>query len=416
MSALPILPHHTPQPAEPALRDAERLAEELQQEDPLLTPPPWLQPLMPRDLCPGPTLHLDDLSGLTPFGRFVDVAFLEDRARFRAMDGDLVASCAPRLEVFETYCEEQLGLGRVRWLHPQPRSDPLRVAAACWTDRSVRQTLVKTLRRGRLRYVHPHMGSRAVWITASLLRRASRRPLQVLAPRPRLSRLVNDKAWFTHAVRRLLGERYTPRSFVSLNFTTLALTVRHLAPSSRRLVIKIPDSAGGAGNLVLDAERFRGLRVGEIRRAVHEMVRPFAWSLVDHLLVSSWETDVVCAPSTQLWVPPEEEGPPVVEGVFDQVVDETQGRFLGSRPAHLPPTVTRECVDCSWLLARLFQRMGYVGRCSFDLLLVGRAAESPQVQFIECNGRWGGTSAPMTTRRLLTMTVTWTRFRRTRRA
>jgi hypothetical protein len=53
-------------------------------------------------------------------------------------------------------------------------------------------------------------------------------------------------------------------------------------------------------------------------------------------------------------------------------------------------------VDRSWLLARLFQRLGYVGRCSFDLLLVGDDERTAQVKLVECNGRWGGTSGPMT--------------------
>jgi len=39
--------------------------------------------------------------------------------------------------------------------------------------------------------------------------------------------------------------------------------------------------------------------------------------------------------------------------------------------------------------------MGYVGRCSFDLLLTGNDMENARPEFIECNGRWGGTSIPM---------------------
>jgi hypothetical protein len=393
---LPIIPHHVPHPSEGEVRAAERLAEQLTREDPALAPPEWLRPLVPGELRSGPTLHLDDLSAFTTFGRFADVAFLQDRARFRAGEGDFVASCTPRMEVFEAYCRDRLGLGPALWLHPKPRMDPRRVAAACWTDRAVRQTLLRALRKGQLAYVHPQMGSRAVWITASLMRRATRRRLEVIAPHPSLSSAVNDKAWFKSCARRLFGEECTPRSLVALNFATLALAVQHLARDSRRVVIKIPDSAGGAGNIVLDGARFRDVLVGEIRRTVHELTHHFAWRHVDHLLVSSWESDVLCAPSTQLWIPPERQGPPLVEGVFDQVVDERQGHFLGSRPAHLCERVIRECVDRSWLLARLFQRLGYVGRCSFDLLLVGDDQRTAQVKLVECNGRWGGTSGPMT--------------------
>ena len=69
---------------------------------------------------------------------------------------------------------------------------------------------------------------------------------------------------------------------------------------------------------------------------------------------------------------------------------------MGSRRADLPDTLQTACVDRSWLLARLFQRLGYVGRCSFDLLVTGEDLSSGRVVFIECNGRWGGTSGPMT--------------------
>lgn len=48
------------------------------------------------------------------------------------------------------------------------------------------------------------------------------------------------------------------------------------------------------------------------------------------------------------------------------------------------------------MLASLFQRLGYVGRCSFDMILVGDGVHNCRLEMIECNGRWGGTSLPMT--------------------
>jgi hypothetical protein len=105
---------------------------------------------------------------------------------------------------------------------------------------------------------------------------------------------------------------------------------------------------------------------------------------------------VICSPSAQLWIPPEAQGGPIVEGLFSQVCEGPTGIFVGSRPAELPEDITRDIVNRSWLLARLCQRLGYVGRCSFDLILVGSSWDASKLQFIECNGRWGGASAPMT--------------------
>jgi hypothetical protein len=43
-------------------------------------------------------------------------------------------------------------------------------------------------------------------------------------------------------------------------------------------------------------------------------------------------------------------------------------------------------------MARVFQRLGYLGRCSFDAILL----ENERLELIECNARWGGASLPMT--------------------
>ena len=48
------------------------------------------------------------------------------------------------------------------------------------------------------------------------------------------------------------------------------------------------------------------------------------------------------------------------------------------------------------IVARILQKMGYTGRCSFDLVLCGKKIEDAHLKFVECNGRWGGGSLPMT--------------------
>ena len=166
---LPILSHHRASCSEGELRSVERLAEALVGEEPRLTRSETFRSLIPDRLSPGPTLHIDDLSGISRFGRSRDFSFLEDRARFRAGDGDFVATCVPGSDLFREYCEKRLGLGDVEWLHATPRRDPLSVAAACWTDREVRRTLVRAMRSDALSYVHPHMGCRPVWNMSLLL-------------------------------------------------------------------------------------------------------------------------------------------------------------------------------------------------------------------------------------------------------
>lgn len=82
--------------------------------------------------------------------------------------------------------------------------------------------------------------------------------------------------------------------------------------------------------------------------------------------------------------------------MFQQALDGRAGIFRGCTRAGLPEAPSRALVTRSWLLAALFQRLGYVGRCSFDLLLAGASLATARAEFLECNGRWGGTSGPMT--------------------
>jgi hypothetical protein len=98
----------------------------------------------------------------------------------------------------------------------------------------------------------------------------------------------------------------------------------------------------------------------------------------------------------QLWLPALDDGPPVIEGIFEQLIEQPSTRFCGSRGIDLPTAVESDVAEHCQLLATVFQHLGYVGRCSFDLLLTGQGIDNCQTEFIECNGRWGGTSIPMT--------------------
>ncbi len=348
-----------------------------------------------KELLDAPTLHLDDLSSIPLLNRFFDVNCVEDRARLRADSGDLVAICGRHVPEFEVYSSAQLGLGSVPWLNARSKN-PLAVASACWTDKEIRQRLLQEVKADRLRYLHPHMATLPVWVLATKLSRAANRAVEVIGPPPSLTKSVNDKVWFADVAKRLLGPDAVLPTHHVWNYATLSRLVRELAANSRELVIKIPDSAGGAGNLVLRSARFRTLSLAEIGASLKTRLADLEWEGRQHVLVGSWEADVLSAPSVQIWVPPPGEGFPVVEGLFQQMVSGREGFFMGSRTARLPQALERVIVERAWLLTVLFQELGYIGRCSFDLVLVGEDLENCRVCFVECNGRWGGTSLPMT--------------------
>ena len=68
---------------------------------------------------------------------------------------------------------------------------------------------------------------------------------------------------------------------------------------------------------------------------------------------------------------------------------------MGSRPSALPEPVNRCLGQAGLRVAAALQEVGYVGRCSFDHLVLGDPQNEFRVLFTECNGRWGGTSLPM---------------------
>ena len=394
-AAIPIVRHLSVTPTPAQQRSVEQLAELLLQDHPELGAIEQWRPHIPGRLDEGPALHLDDLSEIPLLNGGHDVRFLQDRARLRAGTGDLLASCSEPIDGYEEYCCDQLGLGSVEWLHPEHPVHPLGIAAACWEDRRIRRRLVHQLRSDELSYLHPHMGTFGCWELAALLHGASRRPLHVIAPPPALTSWVNDKVHFAHAISRLFGEEFVPRTTSAWSLGMLTQHVRELSETSEVIGLKLPNSAGGDGIAVLDALKFRGRPLHEIHDSLLPVVTRLAWNGDSRLLVDTWETDVICSPSAQLWIPPEAEGLPILEGLFVQQLKDRAG-FIGVTAAEFPDPLATDLATRSWLVARLFQRLGYIGRCSFDLILVGEDLANCRLEFIECNGRWGGTSLPMT--------------------
>jgi hypothetical protein len=115
--------------------------------------------LIPESLVNGSCLHLDDLSEITCFDGGKEFYFMQDRARLRAGDGDVVATLSPKVPGYEDYCRRQLALGVPNWLHPVSTEHLLRIAEACWKDHRVRNKLLNLLRTDSLHYIHPHMGT-----------------------------------------------------------------------------------------------------------------------------------------------------------------------------------------------------------------------------------------------------------------
>ena len=394
-----IVPRCRPDVIKQKIRQAELLAHEISSEWPELD---WRRDgfsdhVIREEIGDEPTLYLDDFSEIPIIGVEDNSSILQQRARLRAGDGDWVAQTRMVEAGFSDYCEHLLELGRVNWLYPANEdSDPRKIALACWQDQGLRHDLEQAVRQSGLRYIHPHISTLHVWELADLLQKSTNRPISVIGPTPAISKWANDKIEFSRTVSRLLGESIVPHSESAYNFAMLTKIISRLAATHPQLAIKFPYGTGGYGNFLVDTKIIRGLNLKQTRSYLVDLLDRHCWPENGRVLVDVWETDVIKSPSVQIWIPPLNYGDPVIEGVFEQAFTGKKGQYVGARPADLPSDIQQQIVNDSYLLAYLYQNLGYVGRCSFDLILVGERLSDCRIEFIECNARWSGTSIPMT--------------------
>lgn len=394
--SIPIVAHVEVRLTELENQQVQQTAETLRKGYPALRPDPAFADLHVTGPVTGRAFHCDDFSVIQNPNGVLGLPAFQERSRLRAIDGDIMVTSDPHDAAYANYCRDQLGLGCVEWLTPQPVCDPVHLAEACWEDREIRRTLVHSIRADELRFLHPHQGTDSTWRLALLLSRSAHRPLKVIGAPPELNRFVNDKGRFAQLVQGMFGDQSIPSTEMIWNRAIAADRIRRFADAGSTVALKLPGSAGGEGNVNLPMDRVRGRSIVEIEQVIHELLDGFGYQTGDELLATVWETDVLSAPSAQTWIPPVGQGIPVLEGFFNQFIVEQHGSFAGAVPADLPPHVADTAARRCLMLASVFQLLGYVGRCSFDLVLVGDSPDTAAVEFIECNGRWGGTSLPMT--------------------
>jgi hypothetical protein len=159
----------------------------------------------------------------------------------------------------------------------------------------------------------------------------------------------------------------------------------------------MPSDAGSAGNLVLDSDELvKYPTLHALRSHLQDVFAGLGWDEPFPTLVSVWEQSVLSSPSVQMWVPDDRSRDVVVEGVFDQKVEGSVAHFVGCEPSDLDEDLRNRLAHEAALFGALFQDLGYYGRCSLDSIIVGESQAAASVHWVECNGRWGGTSIPMT--------------------
>jgi len=340
-----------------------------------------------------PVLHIDDFSGI-PF--LVDVIGVEEyqhRARLRAGGGDLYAAITEPTPGYEAYCEESFGLPSVETLTTEPVDKPMYLARACGSGDTWSRLIEVARQAGRMT-IHPFMGIEEVWDLAGALAKEAAVPTTVLAPPPVVTWVANDKALFDEVVELVLGREWLVETYSSTSVAELVTHLERLAGRHSQVALKRLRCASAMGNAVFDSSKILQKTPPELEEMVGEFLDRTEWQGDEAVLAVAWE-QADHSPSTQLWIPPLDTGAPRLDGVYEQLLMGQRKIFMGSRPSTLLDPVNRRLADGSLAVAWALQALGYVGRCSFDFLVVGDPQGDFDLRFTECNGRWGGTSTPM---------------------
>lgn len=356
----------------------------------------YFQPQVQQGLGDTSYIFFGDIREIRLFGNR-NASPIEYRLSVLAGEGDLVVISGKQNRDFEQYLEKELSLGRREYLYTGVSDDDGTVPTLlrCLNDINIyAQLRTKVEERGGATLV-AHISTGTVWALARKLGRDTGLPIHVAGPRPSLTVQANDKLWFASLTTRLFGKSSVPLTYSVFGKAALAGRVHSLARDFEKIVIKIPDSAGSAGNFPILSADIAGMSVKKLYRFLDAMIADVVGSAPYPMMVQVWKRDVLTSPSIQLWIPLPGDGPPVIEGIFEQYVTGQAGRFSGAMLASLPDDWDFRLSRDALMLGCVLQALGYFGRCSFDTVISGENFGSARLHWIECNGRWGGVSVPM---------------------
>ena len=345
---------------------------------------------------PGRAVIFGDTSEIR-FLAATDRSHFDYRLAWLGLPGDVAVIGGPASADFESYQRELLAAPGLSYLHVETDEPPLRRPSpvVCLKDERTYARLRAACAGEAHVTLLPHIATGTIWGLAARLAADTGAAVYVAGPPPRLARRVNDKLWFGHVVERLIGPAARPEKRAAFSVSALTRHLRELAQGAQQLVLKVPDSAGSAGNLLVDAQALRTLPAAAAAAELHRLLAGLAGPVPWPVAIEVWEANVLASPSVQTWLPRPEDGPPLVEAIYDQVLTGDVQTFVGAAPAELPAEIDARLAAEAFEMALLFQALGYVGRCSFDAILSGPDHGRARVQWVECNGRWGGVSAPM---------------------
>ncbi len=232
------------------LPEIEALAKRLIRDEPALRSSLDFGPMVRQGASPDPALIICDHSGTELFD-LERIGLYEHRMALLARPGDTVV-VHRRVPEFERYLAEDLGLRDVSFVEVGLR-DAEAVARKLRTDATLAKSLADALKPGMPLTIHAYLTTGHVWRLAKSLAEERQSPVYVAGPGPRASRRANDKLWFWSLARELTGARSVPPTLYAFGPAAAAAQAARFARTCESLVVKVPSSAGGQGNLHLES-------------------------------------------------------------------------------------------------------------------------------------------------------------------
>ncbi len=373
--------------------EIRKLAAQLVRDEPALLSSLGFGPYVRQGCGTGPTLLIGDQSEIhllasRPASR------LDHRMALLARPGDMVV-VRKREPDFEGYLADYLGLTDLDFI-AAPGDGQTPVAAQLrWSDDLLDRCAALAGAQGGLTLT-AYITSGNLWRLAQAIGARAQCPVHVNGPSPRTAQRANDKLWFANLARRVIGRDAVPPTLSAYGPAAAAALVARIGRQAGQVIVKIPDSAGSIGNVRLLRDDLGDMPLPTLRRFLIARLHALGWQDIYPLLVGVWDSGVTRSPSAQLWIPLPDDGPPRLQGVFEQSLRGENAAFVGAQRTVLPGGLHQRFATEALRIADVLQRSGYFGRCSFDAVICDDGSGQDVIHWIECNARWGGVSIPMT--------------------
>lgn len=389
----PIIGRHHPVLNQETFSELHAISARYCKENPALCDRQMFGPFVKQGWSPAPTIYFED-------HRVVDLisdagaAAYEYRMLGLASDEDYYLVGSRRNRSFEHYLEDEAGLGSptVIRINLNPGST---IASTASQNTALIDRFAKIARQHSGLNLIAYQSSADVWHLAKEIADRAQTPVWVAGPFPELTKKSNDKLWFAELAAELLGSQSIPTTHRQSSKSVILQDLRELSDKHDQLILKLPSSAGGVGNIRISSEQIRSQTNEQLFSTLSDLLEVKTWQTGQDVLVGVWDAHVTHSPSVQMWVPKLRNGLPIIEGIFEQLVIGSQGSFVGAKRADLPQTIIEQLCSEALVLATSLQLMGYYGRLSLDTVLI-QSDDIADIHWIEANARWGGVSIPLT--------------------